>query len=335
VAEVVPKTRVILRIDADVPMEDGQILDNSRLKKSIPTIKLLLSKGCKIAILGHRGRPEGKRPELSLKPVYLELMSLIEEKGDLIESVFWEDFSATTQIDKALANNNIVFFENLRFWPGEESNDESLLRPLREISQVFVNDAFAVAHRRHASIMLHQKLPSYFGLSFMEEAEKISQVKKQGRPLTIVLGGAKEDKLKHLPELEEAADTILIGGKLPRLMNSDQLTVKSEKIIVAGLRSDGLDLSNEDIDKFIEVIAKSNTVVWAGAMGWFEKEDYQKGTVEIAKAIAQMSGYKIIAGGDTSASVEKLGVKEKIDFVCSGGGVMLEYLAKGSLAAWE
>ncbi|MCX6726546.1 MAG: phosphoglycerate kinase [Candidatus Shapirobacteria bacterium] len=338
VSEILPNTRVILRMDLDVA--EG---DDSRLVKSIPTIKLLLGKQCKIAIIGHRGRPESKDESLSLKSVYLDLMSLLEPDGEnLIESVFIEDVGDKEKIDQALAVDQIVFLENLRFWKGEENNDPDFLKGLVEMSNFYVDDAFAVAHRKHRSIMLYKNLPGFYGLSFIEEAEKIAKVAENPeKPLTVILGGAKEDKLKYLEELEKKADKILIGGKLPKLLNpspaSQELPLTGEpKIVVAKLREDGLDLSDEDINKFKEIIKVSKTIIWAGAMGLFENALAKKGTEEIAKAVAASNAaYKIIAGGDTGASIRELGLEDKIDYVCSGGGVMLELLTKGKLPAWE
>jgi 3-phosphoglycerate kinase len=151
------------------------------------------------------------------------------------------------------------------------------------------------------------------------------------RPLTIILGGAKEDKLKYLDDLEKISDHVLVGGKLPKLISEN----KDEKVLVAKLREDGLDLSDEDINKFKEIIKVSKTIIWAGAMGLFENASAKKGTEEIAKVVAEAQAYKIIAGGDTGASIRELGLEDKIDYVCSGGGVMLELLTKGKLPAWE
>jgi 3-phosphoglycerate kinase len=170
----------------------------------------------------------------------------------------------------------------------------------------------------------------------MEETEKINWIlENEQRPITIILGGAKEDKLKYLTELSQKADHILIGGKLPKLISNNQFQMSNEKIKVAKLREDGLDLSEDDILKFSEIISSSNTVIWSGAMGFYKDENYRNGTQKIALAVAQSPGYKVIAGGDTSASIKDLGLKDKIDFICSGGGVMLEMLVKGDLPAWN
>ena len=335
VNEILPETRVILKLDLDLPMADGVVTDNSRLLKSLPTIRLLLEKKCRLAIIGKLGRPDGHDPELSLRPVYLELMSLLEPgEENLIDSIFVEDISNLEKLDTALVNNQIIFLENLRYWKGEENNDPDFLRPLVEVSQFFVNDALAVSHRHERSNLLYKNLPGFYGLAFIDEVEKILQVVQNPiGPITVILGGAKEDKLNYLPELEKIADHILIGGKLPQLISNQNLN--PQKVIVAKLRADGLDLSEADITNFGNIIQNSKIIIWAGAMGFFEKENCQEGTRAIAIAVANSQAYKIIAGGDTGASIKDLGLENKIDLIASGGGVMLELLTRGTLPAWN
>jgi phosphoglycerate kinase len=337
VEEITSNVNVILRMDTDLPMDDGKILDNSRLKKSIPTIRFLLDKNCKIVVVGHLGRPNGFDENLSLKPVYLELMQMLGIEGqNTIESVFIDDVKDEEKISLALLNNQIIFMENIRFWSEEEKGETGLFETIKKNTSVFINDAFAVAHRKSASIILHREMETYYGFSFMEEAEKISYIlDKKERPITVVLGGAKEDKLKYLSELTEIADYVLVGGKLPKLISSSANQFVSNKILIAELREDGLDLSENDIAKFSEIISSSKTIIWSGAMGFYESINSQEGTKKIAMAVANSGGYKIIAGGDTGASIKDLGVKDKIDFICSGGGVMLELLVKGELPAWN
>jgi phosphoglycerate kinase len=330
VEEILPQIKVVLRLDLDLPFSDNTILDNSRLIKSLSTIKLLLAKNCRILIIGHRGRPNGIDAKLTLRPVYLELMSLLEPNGEnLIESVFVPDLNFD-QIDEALGKNQIVFLENLRFWPGEENNDPEFLAPLATICQAYVDDAFAVAHRAHTSITLWQKLPAFYGLSFIEEYSHLEALINPSRPLTLVLGGAKEDKLKHLDKLIPLCDHILIGGKLPEL-----LTLTDPKVLPATLTPDTFDIDDQSITKFIEIINSSKTIIWAGAMGFYEDPKYRNGTEKIAAAIASTDAYKVIAGGDTAASVVNLNLKNKFDFICSGGGVLLEFLVNHDLPAWS
>lgn len=343
ISEIPEASKVILRMDLDVPIENGVILDSNRLQKSIVSIEYLLANRCKVIIIGHRGRPKGVDLNFSLKIVYAELMALLD-KGMPISSVFIDDVLLTEKIKSAIDLNDLVFIENIRFWAGEEENDDNFRKYLASLGEVYVNDAFAVAHRGQASIMLFKELRAYYGISFIEEAEKISKVlENPERPLVVILGGAKEDKLQYLDGLEKMADQVLVGGKLPKLISNDTVPAgrqefqmsNENKCIVAKLKTDGLDLSDDDITTFKKYITMAKTIVWAGAMGYYEKEENRKGTEEIAKAVALAGAYKIIAGGDTRASIVKLGLKDKIDFICSGGGVMLEFLTKGKLAAWE
>lgn len=324
---------VVLRIDSDLPMNEGVVLDNSRIKKSLNTIKLLLGKENKLIILGHLGRPNGRDKECSLKPVYLELMSLLEPDGeDLVKSVFVEKIDKNL-IDEKLQSNQLVFVENVRFWEEEEKGEFKFLEPIIQLAQAYVNDAFAVAHRKNASTMLFKKIKGYYGLSFVEETEKILRViQNPERPLTVVLGGAKKDKLGYLPNLEKIADNILVGGKLPDYISKE---FESEKVVVGEFDESGLDISQSTIDRFKEYIYSSKTIIWAGAMGFYESENERRGTEAIARAIAESGAYSIVAGGDTTASIASLGLKERVNFVASGGGVMLELLTKGTLPTWE
>lgn len=337
VSEVPDGTKLVLRLDTDLPMGDGQITDNSRLVKSLPTIRELLKKKCKMVVIGYMGKPRGQRvDELTLKPVYLELMSLLESDGqDWVNSVFVDNVDDTTLIDQSLANNEIVFLENVRFWPGEEGNDSNFLKNLTELCSCVVMDAFAVAHRNEISVTMHRRMPAFYGYSFVDEANKVMGIlDNPKKPITIILGGAKEDKLNYVGDLVNIADWILIGGKLP-LISNDESRVTNEKMIWARLREDGMDLSEEDINKFGEIIRKSKTIIWVGAMGKYEIMSSKRGTEEIARAITEGDSYRIIAGGDTGAAVRNIGMSEKIDLICSGGGAMLQLLTKGSLPAWE
>lgn len=338
IEEIKPKSKVILRIDADLPMKDGAIIDNSRLMKSLPTIKKLIEKECQISIIGHLGRPTGTVKELSLKPIYAELMTLLKDVSQNENHIFMDSFDDKKKIGEAMEVNNIIFFENLRFWSGEEENNPAFLLGLIELSDVFVNDAFAVAHRVCASVMIHKFLPTFYGDSFVEEANKISKaVEDPAKPITVILGGAKADKLKYVRELAETVDYILIGGKLPDLIDNDlyRFSRENPKLIIGNFNISGLDIDQETIDRFVGIISFSKTIIWVGAMGMYEMEENKKGTSEIAKAMAKADAYTVIAGGDTIASISGMGLADKIDYLCSGGGVMLEYMSKKSLPAWQ
>lgn len=335
VSEMPVGCRVLLRMDLDVPMDNGSVLDNNRLKKSLLTIKLLLEKECKIVIIGHRGRPEGREVSLSLRPVYAELMSLLEQNGhDVVGSVFVDKVDDREKIATAIESNSIVFMENLRFCPEEKQNSDEFLGAVKEVCQYFVNDAFGVAHRRDASIMLFKKMPTFFGLAFVEEAEELEKIRlSPKRPVVVILGGAKKDKLDYLPELSKLADKVLIGGKLISMMNEEDL--RNEKVVVGMLTESGLDINEKSMMRFEEELSGAGTVIWVGALGKFEVEEGAISTRRIAQFLAQKDIWWVVAGGDSVASIKGLGVEDKIDLMASGGGVVLEYLTKGKLAAWE
>ncbi|MBU3935444.1 phosphoglycerate kinase [Patescibacteria group bacterium] len=335
VDRIPPNSRVILRMDLDVPISEGTVTDNSRLKKSLLTIKLLLERECLIIILGHRGRPEGRDESLSLRPVYAELMSILEEGGqDVVRSVFVDEVNNREKIAKAMESSSIIFMENLRFWAGEREGNDSFLGAVKEVSQYFVNDALATAHRKDASMMLGSKMSAFYGLSFVEEVEKWEKIRENPkRPLVIILGGAKKDKLDYLPELEKIADKVLIGGKLIAMVSEADL--RKEKVVVGMLSETGLDVAEKSVARFKEELVGAKTVIWAGALGKFEEEAGRRATAEIANYLGSLEIDWVVAGGETMASLKNLESSRRIDVVITGGGVFLEYLTKGTLPTIE
>lgn len=305
----VSQKTVLLRTDYDVPLKGGRVVDTSRIDESLPTINYLLEQKAKVIILSHLGRPEGKViPELSLKP---------------IEEI----------LNRLLHGCKVKLLENLRFDPREEKNEESLTKELASWGDFFVNDAFAVSHRQHASTVgLPQFLPSAFGLDFLKEIEVLSKIReKPNRPVTLILGGVKEDKLKVVDQLLSWADNILIGGGLIQLINQSS----PAKVMMAGLNHDRKDITLESIKKFKEIIVQSGTIIWAGPMGFYEEENSQEGTRQVAEAIVNSQAFKIVGGGDTAAALTKFNLVNKVDYLSSGGGAMFEFLAQGTLPGIE
>ncbi len=336
VREIPNASHVVLRLDLDVPVKNGVVTDDRRLQKSLSTIVLLLEKQCKIVVLGHMGRPKTREEQYSLRPVYTHLLDLMRGKrAQEIQSVFLDGIDDRKRVEDAVQSHDIVCVENVRYWTGEEQNDPTFLANILNATDSFVNDATAVAHRRHASVMLHTQLPTYYGLSFIEEIEKIiSVIDHPKKPITILLGGAKKDKLSYVADLLDIADHIDLGGKLPILIREEPQFPHSDKVYVAGLREDALDLCDNDVFVIKSHIAQAQTVLWVGAMGFYENESAQKGTNEIAKAVAESNAFTIVAGGDTEASIASLGYNDKIGLIASGGGMLLELLTKKSLPAW-
>lgn len=328
--DLVPEnSTILLRLDLDLPIVEGKIIDNHRLVKSLSTINKLLTANCQLIIVGHSGRPTFHDEKYTLRPVYLELMSLLNNN---YQSLFLENLDDEPTIKLALSQNQIIFLENIRFWPGETNNDPSFLQPLIDQSQAFVFDAIAVAHHASVSVTLHQYLPTYYGDNFIEEINNLQKILTSHHPKTLIIGGAKADKIDYLSELANIFDHICIGGKLPQF--TDKL-VYAPNIFVSTLTPDTFDIDQNSIDHVKTLIQKSQTIVWSGAMGYFENPSSKQGTIEIAQSLANSTAsFKVIAGGDTLSSIKELNLLDKIDFVSSGGGVLLEFLAKGKLPAW-
>ena len=205
----------------------------------------------------------------------------------------------------------------------------------------YVNDAFACSHRKHASVVgIPKFLPASrraFGFDFLEEVKALTKIKDNPRrPVVVILGGVKEDKLKVMDELTRWADYILIGGKLPTLMENGEWRMENKgRIVVASLNPEGKDITLETIEKFTEIIKNAGTIVWAGPMGIFEDKRFEKGTKEIAEAIVKSGAFSVVGGGDTEAALTKFALDKKVSFISSGGGAMLEFLAKGTLPGIE
>ncbi len=300
---------VLLRIDCDVDLvkKKGKLVvdEDFRLKSALPTIRFLQEKRVKrIILLGHLGRPSGKVVEsLSLKP---------------IQNWFSEN------------NFDIKVEENLRFAQGEEANDLKFAKKLSLLGDVFINDAFGVSHRKHASIVsLPRFLPSFLGIRIEGEIKVLSWLKKNApRPLVFVLGGSKEDKLDYLDFLTKWADFLLVGGKLP-------LMTDNEEAVVGSLKVNRRDIDKRTLEKFKKIIAQGKTIIWAGPMGVYEEKENQEGTFAVAKAIAKNKGFKIAGGGDTHRVLSWLKLWHKFNFVSVGGGAMLQFLRDETLPGVE
>lgn len=312
--------KVLLRLDLDVPIKDGQINAN-RLEAGLPSIKLLQEKGAKsIVILGKRGRPKNREEEMSNR----HLLPWFKEK--LGEVNFLEDFEEVKE--------EITLFENLRFWKEEKENNEEFAGKLAKLGGVFVNDSFAVSHREHASIVgIPKHLPSAFGNHFLKEVENLSRVfNDPKRPVIVTLSGVKEDKLKYLDSFLAKADKILVAGRLGDYLDEDY---KNEKLVLARLMPDKEDITINSIEKFEEEVEKAKTILISGPMGKFEEEGHMQGTKRVFTKISETNAFKVAGGGDTENALEMLGLREKFDWVSTGGGAMLEFLANGTLPGIE
>jgi phosphoglycerate kinase len=334
--DTIPADQTILvRLDLDLPLESGQILDNSRLQKSLPTLLVLLKKNSKLIVIGHLGRPGGQpNPALSLRSVYTELVSLLNsalQPNPPLSSIFISSLDSKDQITRALLSNDLVMLENLRFYPGEELNSPEFAANLAASASFFVNDAFAVSHRHHASIStLKDLLPTFYGFDFQKEYSFITNfLASPARPLTIILGGGKKSKLDYLPQLIPLADHILVAGLLPKYLPSPP----DPKVLIAQLNPDDQDITPSSQDQFLSVLKDSATIIWIGPVGNYLSDTGHQANQALALALTSSSAYTLIGGGDTEALFSTLHLTDKINFVSFAGGAFLHLLSYGTLPA--
>lgn len=319
--------QVLLRLDLDVDE------DFTRIEFAKDTLQLLRERRCRIIVIGHKGRPEGKVIE---KYSLARLVPVIEKAADSAVE-FSPDIVGEEVQNKAKNQDEgkILLLENLRFHPGEEANDSSFVSRLASLGQFYVNEAFAVAHRLHASIVgLPGVLPHAAGLRLAKEIEVLSEIlETPQRPVVAVISGVKEDKMDRIASILDKVDKVLVAGRLP--IYYGDTNPDPEKMIMAQLNPDTEDITLHSIDKFKEEIAKAKTLILAGVPGKYEDEGHRQGTKEVFTAIANSSAFKVAGGGDAEAAITLLGLNAKFDWISVGGGAALEFLAKGTLPGIE
>lgn len=315
----------IVRANFDVPIENGQVGDTTRIEDAISTIKLLRQNNCKVILLAHAGRPEGRfDQQSSLMPVVPILEKLI---GETIG--FCDHQTDYTQI--VIPDLPIVLVENLRFWPQEETGDPNFAKHLAGLGNFYINEAFAVCHRKHASIVgIPANLPSFAGVSLEKEITALSKVRiDPERPMVVVLGGAKlETKLPLVEAFAPIADSILIGGKIAVMLQDKTIPSNS---ILANLTPDTKDITPESAHQFADIIMAAKTVVINGTMGVFEEPEHAAGTKIVAQAINSTPAYTLLGGGDTETAFTHFQLEDGIDHISTGGGAMLTFLVDGFL----
>jgi phosphoglycerate kinase len=320
--------RVLVRVDFNVPLDNGEVADDTRIRAALPTISLLLEReAAEVVLCSHLGRPKGHDPALSLAPVKKRLRELLPDK-------------------------RIRLLENTRFDPRETANDDGYARELAALADLYVNDAFGAAHRAHASTEgVAHHLPAYAGLLLERELHELGRLLTDPeRPYVAVLGGAKvEDKIGVLESLSRTTDELLVGGKMaaelvgrPPLPGKAELLLPNDVVVASAFEPDaestivsadgvpegwlGLDIGPETSARFAARIEQASTVFWNGPLGVFEWPRFAAGTKAVAEAVAATDAYTVVGGGDSVRAVQELGLAEEIDWVSTGGGAALELL---------
>ena len=390
--------KAIVRVDFNVPLdENGHVTDETRIRGALPTLKKVLADGGALIMMSHMGKPKGKvKPELSLSQIVKNVSDALG-----VEVKFAKDAGNAEAEAAALKPGEALLLENLRYYPEEEGKpvgvekgtpefdaakaemkerQKDFAKKLASYADVYVNDAFGTAHRKHASTAV---IADYFdadhkmlGYLMEKEVTAIDNVLKNAQhPFTAIIGGSKvSSKLGVIKNLLDKVDNLIIGGgmgytfikaqggKIGKSLHEDDLMPEALNVIAAAKEKgvnlslsvatvcgkdfsndterkvfpidqipdewEGMDASDESIEAWKKIILASKTILWNGPVGVFELENFAKGTGEIAKAVAQATqengAYSLVGGGDSVAAVNKFGLADKVSYVSTGGGAMLE-----------
>lgn len=355
--------RVLVRVDFNVPLDGGAVADDTRIRLAIPTLDELRDRGARLLLVAHLGRPIGRDPQWSLRPVADHLGALLGEDVLLAESL------------DEVPDGDLVMLENIRFEAGETNNDPALAARLGVLADAYVNDAFGAAHRAHASTqgIVHHVEQSVAGLLFEREVQTLGRLLDEPeRPLVAVLGGAKAaDKIGVIDRFLEVADTVLLGGAMSypflaaggrrigrslceeagleaarRLLDQvgtqARLRLPVDLVVADGFSadarlrvSDPIDIDDEweaiDIgpltrELYGDVIRAAGTVFWNGPVGAFEIEPFAAGTHAIARAVAESEAVTVVGGGDSGAALARFGLQDSVTHLSTGGGAALEFI---------
>jgi len=326
--------RVLIRCDFNVPLgKQGDILDDFRIRQAIPTIQYLIEKEAKIILMSHLGRPDGKVVEkLRLTPVQNKLMEYLDVSITKAPDCISQEIEKWTL---EMQPGEILLLENLRFHKEEEAGDLKFAKALSKFGDIYINDAFGVSHREHASIIgIPKFLPSGAGLLMDKEVKVLTDlIKNPQKPLVAIIGGAKvKTKAKLINKISEIADFVLLGGLIAKEIKEKKIILDyPQKIIQPKDEIEGKDIGPKTVEFFKKEIKKAKTVFFNGVVGMIEVEKYAKGTEEILKAVAESQAFSVVGGGDMTQIITKLGLMDNLNHVSTGGGAMLSFLADGKL----
>jgi phosphoglycerate kinase len=363
--------RVLLRVDLNVPMADGEVGDPTRIERMAPTVAEIAAKGGKVILLSHFGRPKVRSAKDSLAPVAAVLARHMGRRIAFADDCIGPSAVAAVA---AMKNGDILCLENTRFHPGEEANEPGFVAALAALGDIWVNDAFSVAHRAHASTEgLGHVLPAYAGRTMEAELDALAKaLEAPQRPVAAIVGGAKVDVLiigggmantflaaqgkavgLSLCErgLAATALQILATAKahhcevvLPvdaMVAKAFKAGVESRAVSIDAVGADDmiLDVGPRTVEHVISVLARVRTVVWNGPFGAFEMEPFDIGTIEVAEAAAELTAagklVSVAGGGDTVAALNAAGVTERLTYVSTAGGAFLEWMEGKALPGVE
>jgi len=330
--------KVLLRSDFNVPLnKEGGILDDFRIKKALPTIKYLISKEAKLILMSHLGRPEGRTVErLRLTQVQNKLTEYLNISVTKSRDCVGKEVESWT---KEMKSGEILLLENLRFHQEEVINDEKFAKELSKLGEIYINDAFSVCHRIHASIVgIPKYLPAGAGFLLEKEIKVLAElIKNPKKPLLAIIGGKKaETKAKLIDKISEIGEGVLISGLIAREIKEKNIKLKNPKKVFFPIDEiDGKDIGPKTLEIFKEKIKLAETIIWNGPLGMFEEKEYEKGSREIAKTIAESEVFSVAGGGETLEFINKIGLSSGFNHLSTGGGAMLDFIVDGSLVGIE
>jgi phosphoglycerate kinase len=351
--------RVLVRVDFNVPLDgDRAITDDARIRAALPTLRELRSKGARLILAAHLGRPKGRDERYSLRPA-----------ADRLRELLGEEVALAPDLDH-VPEGDVVMLENVRFEPGETENDPELAKRYAALADAYVNDAFGAAHRAHASTeAVAHLLPSAAGRLLEREVTTLNGILEDPRrPLVAVVGGAKvTDKIGVLETFLQRADAVLVGGAMcfpffkaqghdvgaslceeagvepaRQVMDSKKLELPTDLVAGREFKADtevrdldevdvpdgwmGLDIGAGTAERYQATIAGAGTVFWNGPMGAFELAPFAAGTKAVAEAMASTSATTVVGGGDSAAALAQFGLADRVDHLSTGGGASLELI---------
>ena len=319
--------RVFIRADLNVPVKEGKVTSDARIRASLPTIELALKQGAKVMVTSHLGRPtEGEyNEEFSLLPVVNYLKDKLSNPVRLVK-----DYLDGVEV----AAGELVVLENVRFNKGEKKDDEALSKKYAALCDVFVMDAFGTAHRAQASTHGIGKFADVAcaGPLLAAELDALGKaLKEPARPMVAIVGGSKVST--KLADLVDEAKRLLTTCDIP-VPTDVRVATEFSETATATLKSVNdikdeeqiLDLGDASAEKLAEILKNAKTILWNGPVGVFEFPNFRKGTEIVANAIADSEGFSIAGGGDTLAAIDLFGIADKISYISTGGGAFLEFV---------